>query len=354
MDATLNEEVSSSQHNKSLYEASTQYTNWRFSQEDLARIRTSLNVAAISAIQSTLEKAEPGSSQGVSFLDAAEENLLVKQYIVKISEVCGAFQYPEEVEATAITYLKRFYLKNTVMDWHPMRVMLTTIFLATKTTNNPVVLEEYASRIPKTTPNDILELEFLIAQSLGFEFSVWHAHRALWGIWLDIQSLPDTAQSYPQSIYATAMDHVRASRLTDAELLYTPSQIALSALSLVLPEAASQWISRRAPEQANSLAGLIENIKQLINTHGRPPAMDYVRELDRRLKLCKNPEKVVGSKAYLLRKEREEKLAESKRLQKAAESQRAMSGDPFGTEIGQNKRTGGLVDYDDDDDDDDD
>lgn len=146
MDATLNEEVSSSQHNKSLYEASTQYTNWRFSQEDLARIRTSLNVAAISAIQSTLEKAEvskiigqpddvlicfdqPGSSQGVSFLDAAEENLLVKQYIVKISEVCGAFQYPEEVEATAITYLKRFYLKNTVMDWHPMRVMCAILLL---------------------------------------------------------------------------------------------------------------------------------------------------------------------------------------------------------------------------------
>jgi cyclin H len=64
---------------------------------------------------------------------------------------------------------------------------LTTLFLATKTTNNPISLERYTTRIPKTTPADVLDLEFLVAQSLGFEFAVWHAHRALWGIWLDIQ-----------------------------------------------------------------------------------------------------------------------------------------------------------------------
>lgn len=64
---------------------------------------------------------------------------------------------------------------------------LTALFLATKTTNNPISLESYTSRIPKTAPADVLDLEFLVAQSLGFDFSVWHAHRALWGLWLDLQ-----------------------------------------------------------------------------------------------------------------------------------------------------------------------
>ena len=32
-------------------------------------------------------------------------------------------QFPEEVEATGISYLKRFYLKNTVMDWYPKNLM---------------------------------------------------------------------------------------------------------------------------------------------------------------------------------------------------------------------------------------
>lgn len=49
--------------------------------------------------------------------------MLVKLYISKIGQLCGYFRFPEEVEATAITYMKRFYLQNTVMDWHPKNVM---------------------------------------------------------------------------------------------------------------------------------------------------------------------------------------------------------------------------------------
>ena len=64
---------------------------------------------------------------------------------------------------------------------------LTALFLATKTTNNPISLETYTAHIPKTEPGDVLELEFLVAQSLNFEFTVWHAHRALWGMYLDLQ-----------------------------------------------------------------------------------------------------------------------------------------------------------------------
>ena len=56
-------------------------------------------------------------------MNADEENLLVKLYAGKVSQLCGHFRFPEEVEATAVTYLKRFYLKNTVMDYHPKNVM---------------------------------------------------------------------------------------------------------------------------------------------------------------------------------------------------------------------------------------
>ena len=59
----------------------------------------------------------------MSFLTEDEELLLVKLYITKIVQLCGLFRFPDEVEATAISYLKRFYLKNTVMDWHPKNVM---------------------------------------------------------------------------------------------------------------------------------------------------------------------------------------------------------------------------------------
>jgi cyclin H len=66
-------------------------------------------------------------------------------------------------------------------------IRLTALFLATKTTNHPISLESYTSNIPRTNASDVLDLEFLVAQSLAFEFAVWHAHRALWGIGIDIQ-----------------------------------------------------------------------------------------------------------------------------------------------------------------------
>jgi cyclin H len=43
---------------KPLYEASTQFTNWRYSLEQLADIRKSFNDAAVAAIRNTFETAE--------------------------------------------------------------------------------------------------------------------------------------------------------------------------------------------------------------------------------------------------------------------------------------------------------
>ncbi|KAF5377673.1 hypothetical protein D9615_005275 [Tricholomella constricta] len=339
-----------------IYESSTQFRNWRFSPEQLSQLRSTLNASAVAVIRNTLENEKPGSSSVVSFLTVEEEHLLVKLYVTKITQLCGLFRFPEEVEATAITYLKRFYLKNTVMDWHPKNVMLTALFLATKTTNNPISLEAYTTHIPKTAPSDVLDLEFLVAQSLGFEFAVWHSHRALWGMILDMQNIPD-CPSDTKPIYESALAHVRASRLTDAELVYTPSQIALAALSLAAPEVASQWSLSKSPSEPSSsllssetLHAVVETIKSLITSAGHPPHVEAVREVDRRLKLCKNPEKIVGSHAYLAKKAEEEKKAEAKRNKKASETSQAMKdGDPFGNEL--IKAPIGLVDYDDEDDD---
>lgn len=43
------------------------------------------------------------------------------------------------------------------------------------------------SKIPKLTPEDVLEKEFLVAQSLSFEFWVRGADKALRGWTLDMQ-----------------------------------------------------------------------------------------------------------------------------------------------------------------------
>lgn len=106
-----------------LYESSTQFKHWRYSPETLVAIRTSLNNTAVGAIREKLEVNQPNSSAEVAFLAADEEYALVRHYFTKITQLCLHFHFPDEVEATAVTYMKRFYLKNTVMDWHPKNVM---------------------------------------------------------------------------------------------------------------------------------------------------------------------------------------------------------------------------------------
>ena len=86
----------------------------------------------------------------------------------------------------------------------------------------------------------------------------------------------------------------------------------------------------------------------MILTQGSAPEVEAVREVDRRLKLCKNPEKIVGSNAYNKKREEEERKATEKRNRKGEQIRKAMAdGDPFGNALGDQD----VVDDDDDEDD---
>jgi len=91
----------------------------------------------------------------------------------------------------------------------------------------------------------------------------------------------------------------------------------------------------------------------MITQFGHPPDVESVRTVDRRLKLCKNPEKVVGTKAYLAKKAEEERKAEKKRNRKADEVRKAIeNGDPFGEELSGKEKEEMIKEIVEDDDDD--
>ena len=152
-----------------------------------------------------------------------------------------------------------------------------------------------------------------------------------------------------RTAYDLAVKHVRASRLTDVELTYTPSQIALGCLSLASPPLASAWARSKTGTAGSSpsppqspfgapevvILDILEPLKRMVEMDGVPPDVEAVREVDRRLKLCKNPEKIVGSNAYRRKREEVERQAAEKRTRKADLVRKAMAdGDPFGSEIG--------------------
>jgi len=62
--------------------------------------------------------------QPTMYLTVDEELLLLRHYCSQASRIVReGFQLPESLESTAVSYLKRFYLKNSVMEWHPKVIM---------------------------------------------------------------------------------------------------------------------------------------------------------------------------------------------------------------------------------------
>ncbi len=63
-----------------------------------------------------------------------EERLFCAYYQHKAQEICATAlpNFPRKVAATAVTYVKRYYMTRSLLDQHPAVIMLTAIYLAGK------------------------------------------------------------------------------------------------------------------------------------------------------------------------------------------------------------------------------
>lgn len=68
------------------------------------------------------------------FLSHAEERTLLRFYELQLRDFCRRFNppMPRATVATALHYFKRFYLRNSVMDYHPKEILVTCVYLACK------------------------------------------------------------------------------------------------------------------------------------------------------------------------------------------------------------------------------
>ncbi|CAD6963438.1 unnamed protein product [Tilletia controversa] len=249
---------------------SSQFQNWRFSREQLAVLREGANRGARRRVAEAWASAADGKGKGkereleqaqaqggeeelnadpsspsngsaqppLPFPSVSDELELIKFYLGKVPGLTRALALPEFVGAAAMSYMKRFYLRNSCLEWHPKHIMLTCLFLATKTENVPMSLHNFAYKVGGKAPTreavdesarSIREHEFLVSQSLQFEFMLWGAGRALAGLMADVQLLdPPLPVAKYHELTQAAQEPLALSRLTDAEFFYTPAQIALT------------------------------------------------------------------------------------------------------------------------------
>jgi Cyclin, N-terminal domain len=72
--------------------------------------------------------------EGLDPLSAADEAELVSFYVQQLSKLTASAgrRVPPHVSATAITYLRRFYLDHSCMEHDPLRIASTCLYIAGK------------------------------------------------------------------------------------------------------------------------------------------------------------------------------------------------------------------------------
>ena len=78
------------------------------------------------------------------FLTFEESECILRYFEKKLSDFCNKFRphMPRNVFGTSLQYFKRFYLSNSVMDYHPKEILVTAAYLACKAEEFNVTMEQ--------------------------------------------------------------------------------------------------------------------------------------------------------------------------------------------------------------------
>ncbi|ODQ65282.1 cyclin-like protein [Nadsonia fulvescens var. elongata DSM 6958] len=309
-----------------LYRHTSQYELWSFSSTALAATRMSANQEGLERAHQKFrsKNLDPSQCQG---LTAKEEYLLILYYCTKCQDLASFFSMPSKVKATAIAFIKRFYLSNSVMDYNPKDILYTCLFLATKSENCFISIKKFSETIPKTTPDGILSLEYVILQGLKFTLAGYHPFNPLYGFFLDMQKIlaDDYDQAQFETLHSQATHFADESLFTDAAFLYTPPQIALACLFLADESATIKYLSVKMnanPNLLSTLNHIVRECKDLIATNEKP-TVETVKVLAKRLHFC-NPASHLLAKRKL---ERVDSSSSANRTEEATKRLKLENGD---------------------------
>jgi cyclin H len=366
-----------------LYRTSTQFTQWSFTPQQLADQRLNTNIQATERVKANVarqraqraQQAEHDSNSGTSGLEGsgantpnavtsdrevdclsvAEEMMIVDEFCERAVQLGAHCNFPIEVTATCIQFLRRFYLYNSPMTYHGQNISRTAMFLACKTENAHQSVETFAGNFKKVTAEQILAPEYLIVQALRFNFEIKHPFRALKGGHLELMEMArgkydgpnhstkeernggqtaaeiqvamlrvprksggpeskSTIQEMEKRItdaYGFASHTLKnAAVLTDVYFLYTPAQIWLAAHLLADEPLTLFYLSLKVPSSSPIHAKILNTLRAcagILSSHRSYAASPLSKEekeardtqhkaavktLIDKLKMCRDPDKV--------------------------------------------------------------
>ncbi|EXJ81160.1 hypothetical protein A1O3_07450 [Capronia epimyces CBS 606.96] len=373
-----------------VYRASSQYRYWSYTKESLARIRQNTNDLASERVRAAFHRAHtahPAHSSNshnavsagdadadameidvdvdVETLTVDEELKIVEWGCSKIMEMGEAMnpRIPSHIVATAIQYLRRFYLTNSPMTYHPKQIMTCALYLATKADHFYISLAKFVAELANLSEDDVKAPEFLLLQGLRFTLDVRHPMKGLAGGHIEMNVMADEGRlgdiskaTGSAKRIGTAADHAKrllatAAQMTDAYFLYTPSQIWLAAMMVADRELVQIYLHNKLSELSSNeattslqqkLMSTISACASLLESY-RSPKDDAsqrkeIKRIGKKLTVCQNPEKmdivaVARAKAAEKRGGKDSDVGKALKKRKLERDMMDKDGDVFGPDL---------------------
>jgi len=236
------------------------------------------------------------------FLSAEEEGLMRRVYEDELLKFCREFNppMPAYVVGTAVAYFKRFFLHNSVMDYHPKDIMYPCVYMACKVEEFNVTIGQFVGNMRLFEAEEAIDIvlsqELLLMQMLHYHLTVHNPYRPIEGLLIDIKTRSDIPD--PERLRKGIDDFINRSLRTDACLLFSPSQIALAAILTggnTIGVSLDSYVANKLLESGDreQLMKLIERVKAVRSqVRALEPTVSGAEreELEEKLERCRNHE----------------------------------------------------------------
>jgi cyclin H len=342
-----------------IYRTSTQYRYWSFTPAQLSHLRQTTNDLASARVRHALARAHgPSSNTSIETLTVSEELAIIAWGCEKILEIGASIkpvEVPMDIRCTAIQYLRRFYLTNSPMTYHPKQILACALYLATKSCHWHVSIGRYVAEVDGVEEELVKGPEFLLMQGLRFTLEVRHAVKGLEGGQVEMNQLVKEkrlggwSERRVNEAVKKARDILRGpAQMTDVYFLYTPSQIWLAALLVVDAELVHLYIEQKVGDSENilpikdKLLSTITSCATILSSYtppsDNPSHAKEMRRIGKKLHACQNPEKMdivsALNEGKIKREgedsERDDKKAKKRKLEK---EMRDRDAEVFGPEL---------------------
>nr|CAB3228918.1 cyclin-H-like [Phallusia mammillata] len=315
-----------------MFHNSTQRKFWTFeTEEEIDKLRENSNAAYRQKFCARNKNVSVDDDN--FFITTNEHRVFVRHYEEELKEFCWKFKPPMPLSAigTAWAYMRRLYLRRSVMHYHPKLMYLVCIWLACKTEEFNISMEQYAQSISddnEVIKDAILTIELVLIQELNFHLTVHNPFRPLEGFFIDLKTrFPPF--SNPDQLREHAKDFLIRSLSTDVTLLFTPSQLSLAALlsaaskcSKNIDRYVTDTLLKGQPQKV--LRETIQRIKKirtiLKSANTEKPSQEEIRRIELKLERCYDKSKDPTSQEYtkiqnMLEAEKHERHAKKRKLE---------------------------------------